>query len=83
MNSVGLINVLLIPGMAELNYRQKPNEDSMLQFMTILGISTFLSILAYKMQHDEVDGKNILTVSNVDTVFSNTEGLTAISYLRN
>ncbi len=54
----------------------------MLQFMAILGISTLLSVVAYKMQHEEIHGKNILTVSNVDTTFSHSAALTAISYLR-
>lgn len=36
----------------------------MLQFMAILGISTLLSIIAYKMQHEEIQEKNIVTVSN-------------------
>lgn len=55
----------------------------MLQFMAILGISTLLSVVAYKMQHEEMQEKNMLTVSNtVDTPFSNSAGLTTISYLR-
>lgn len=55
----------------------------MLQFMAILGISTLLSVVAYKMQHEEIQEKNILTASNkLDTTFSNSAGLTAISYLR-
>ena len=54
----------------------------MLQFMAILGISTLLSVVAYKMQHEEHIGGNVLTVSNVDTAFSDAGGLTAISYLR-
>lgn len=54
----------------------------MLQFMAILSISTLLSVVAYKMQHEEIQGKHVLTAHKMDTTFSNSAGLTAISYLR-
>ncbi|MCX7352459.1 MAG: hypothetical protein NTW22_04195 [Proteobacteria bacterium] len=40
----------------------------MLQFITILGISTILSVAAYKIQHGEIqEHKNLLLASDITT----------------
>ncbi len=36
----------------------------MLQFIAILGISTFLSVVAYKIQHEEIQEKQSLLFSS-------------------
>jgi hypothetical protein len=52
-------------------------EDFMLQFITILGISTILSVAAYKIQHGEIqEHKNLLLASDITT-----SEVTKISYL--
>lgn len=53
----------------------------MLQFMTILGISTFLSVIAYKIQHEEIQKEQNLNL-NTEFTIGNTSELTPTSYLR-
>lgn len=49
----------------------------MLQFIAILGISTLLSVAAYKIQHEEIkETKGLLLCSDIETV-----ELTQINYL--
>ncbi len=53
------------------------NEGRMLQFIAILGISTLLSVAAYKIQHEEIkETKGLLLGSDIATV-----ELTQINYL--
>jgi len=62
--------------MAKLNSK-KIKEDSMLQFITILSISTILSVAAYKMQHSEMQGSKKL---QLDTNTANSALLQLSSY---